>query len=76
MKKLFILITLFTLIGCKLTEQQYWQVTCDSGFKTPLSHHTSIYEGMVVWKEYKKGFVSKRKMLPGEICTDTKVFKS
>lgn len=72
MKTSIILVTLLFITACE-SERRYWQVTCDSGFKTPISYHTYVQEGMIVWKKHKGGSVSKRKMLPGEICTDKSI---
>jgi len=69
MKTTTILIALLLLTAC---DRRYYQVTCDSGFKTPISTATHISEGMISWRT-KGDLLSKRKMLPGEICTEKSI---
>jgi len=70
MKTITILIALLLLTAC---DRRYYQVTCDSGFKTPVSVATRMGEGMISWRQRTNGPLSKRKMLPGEICTDKSI---
>ena len=66
MKILTILTLLLFITAC---DRRYGQVTCDSGFKTPVSYHTGIWDGVIEWRVVRGGSAFKRKMLPGEICT-------
>lgn len=71
MKKLLFLILIIPLTACERNRTQ-WQVVCDSGFKTPLSHHTYMADGDIRWQVEPKGQFRARRMVPGEICSDIK----
>lgn len=72
MKTLLILITLLFITACE-RDRQYHQVTCDSGFKTPISYRTGIWDGVIEWRVVRGGSAFKRKMIPGEICTNKSI---
>lgn len=61
-------LTLF-LTGC-LPDYDY-QVTCDSGFETPISDNAYTQGGSIHWVNSSRW--SERKMFPGEICTSKKI---
>jgi len=62
------ILILLLLVGC--TDVRY-QVTCDSGYKTPISMYTQINKGIIIYKN-DYNFVY-RKMLSGEVCTDKRI---
>ena len=68
MKTLIILTALLFITACEQNHKQ--QVTCDSGFKTPISYYTEIYQGVIGWRVVKDGPFFRRKLIPGEICSD------
>lgn len=67
-------VLLVSLSGCDQT--QYYNVKCDSGFETGVSRWTYIDDGVIEWRKEEHLDKHKRKMLPGEVCTDIKVKKA
>lgn len=75
MRVLSLILLAILSIGCQKSDY-YWQITCSSGFKTPLSHYTSISnEGVLVWRVTEEDGFSRRVMLDGEACTDSRMGK-
>ena len=73
MKYLLVMLFLIFLTGC--IEENKWQVSCDSGYKTPISVYTRINDDIIIYRENKtverkQGY---RKIIPGEVCIDKKV---
>jgi len=73
--KILVFISVFLIIVTACGQRIYdrWQVKCDSGFETPVSHWTYIDDGAIHWRVNKKGQSFVRKMLPGEVCTDKRI---
>jgi len=64
------LVALLALTGCTM-EHKYYQVVCDSGFKTPVSYRTYITDsGLIKWKVHANSPKNYRKIKPNEICND------
>ncbi len=60
-------VLLVSLSGCS---DKLWVVECDSGFSTGLRMKAFVDDGVVMWKDNFDDRLTKRKMLPGEICTN------
>lgn len=67
-----LILTALLITGCS-HQHQYWQITCDSGFETPVSQYTFISNGVLKWKIKGNDYFTQRKMLPGESCNDVQV---
>ena len=68
MKYLLVMLFLIFLSGC--IDKSKWQITCDSGYKTPIATWANINDdGIIIYN--LEGFVY-RKMLPGEVCITKK----
>ena len=52
-----------------------WIVECEGGFSSGVSFKTQISDGVIFWIKEKGGVRHHRKMIDGEICTDTRVFE-
>lgn len=68
-----IIILGFVISGC--AEQYKVKVVCDSGFETPPSNIAYVDDGNIIWRVEKRGYVTERKMLSGEICRKIRVSK-
>lgn len=66
--KLLIIVFLISITGCGY-ERKLRQITCDSGYKTPVSYSAHINDGIISFARNKNDYYSDRKMLEGEICT-------
>lgn len=73
--KIYILMLLFIIIsGCKV-EHDLMVVDCDSGFSTGNSAYAGVDDGSIIWKDIPALTWHTRKMIPGEICTMSRVAK-
>ena len=71
-KVVFLCIVCLFVFGCD-NKRHKLIVECDSGFSTGVSYWTDISDGVIDWRKTRGSPNMYRKMLPGEICTDTMV---